>query len=103
MLQTTTKHTDAPLKADYLTPEDLQRELRLSMSTVYRILRSGELPHVRFRRKIRVRREVFDQWCKAAEESSVKESPTAGLEQVGRKGETDEKENSAYGRIIPHI
>jgi hypothetical protein len=30
------------------------------------------------------------------------ESPTAGLEQVGRKGETDDKENSAYGRIIPH-
>ena len=28
-------------------------------------------------------------------------SPTAGLEQVGRKGETDDKENSAYGCIIP--
>jgi hypothetical protein len=29
------------------------------------------------------------------------ESPTAGLEQVGRKGETDDKENSAYECIIP--
>ncbi|MBA3473557.1 MAG: hypothetical protein H0T57_10085 [Rubrobacter sp.] len=27
--------------------------------------------------------------------------PTAGLEQVGRIGETDDKENSACGRIIP--
>lgn len=30
-----------------------------------------------------------------------KKRPTAGLEQVGRKGETEAKEDSAYGRIIP--
>jgi hypothetical protein len=33
--------------------------------------------------------------------SEDKRRPTAGLEQVGRKGETDDKENSAYECIIP--
>jgi hypothetical protein len=33
--------------------------------------------------------------------SKDKKRPTAGLEQVGQEGETDDKENSAYGRIIP--
>jgi excisionase family DNA binding protein len=102
MSNVTTTRPEA-LQADhsYLTPEDLQRELRLSRATIYCILRSGELPHVRFKRKIRVRREVFEEWRKASEESSAKENPTADPEQVGRKNGTQAKENSAYGRIIP--
>jgi hypothetical protein len=43
------------------------------------------------------RREVE----RLAPHARQEESPTAGLEQVGRNGETDDKENSAYGCIIP--
>lgn len=50
-----------------LTPEDLEHELRISRSTVYRLLRSGGLPHLKVKRKIRIRKEVFEDWCKAQE------------------------------------
>lgn len=54
----------------YLTPEDLENELRISRSTVYRLLRSGELPHLKLKRKIRIRREVFEDWCKTQEDKA---------------------------------
>src|SRR3954452_22203221 len=96
MSNVTTKRTGAPqTESSYLTPEDIQSELKLSRSTIYRILRSGELPYVRFKRKIRVRREVFEDWCRTAEESSVKESPTAGQSRWGKSGGTKSKEDSA--------
>lgn len=67
-----TTPTHSPLRQGedpslYLTPEDLEHELRISRSTVYRLLRSGELPHLKLKRKIRIRRDVFEDWCKAQE------------------------------------
>jgi len=67
----TTQAQSPPRRAegtpDFLTPEDLENELRISRSTVYRLLRSGELPHLKLKRKIRVRKEVFEDWCKSQE------------------------------------
>lgn len=80
MLKNTTVVEAAPRENNlpsYLTPRDIEEELRLSRSTVYRLLRSGELPHVRFRRKIRVRREVFEEWSKEQEHQSMKKAEPA--------------------------
>src|SRR5215208_6776924 len=97
MLHVTTERPNAPqTEPCYLTPEDIQRELRLSKSTMYCILRSGEMPHVRFKRKIRVRREVFEKWCRAAEESSVFEGPAADQSERGEEDGNQDKERSAY-------
>ena len=67
----TTRASSPPRLAEsalsYLTPEDLENELRISRSTVYRLLRSGELPHLKLKRKIRIRREVFEDWCRSQE------------------------------------
>lgn len=72
MLQGTTTRISAPRDDAYLTPDDLGRELRLSRKTIYRILQGGELPYVRFRRKIRVRREAFEEWRELKESASKK-------------------------------
>jgi len=72
MLQGTTERFSAPRDDTYLTPDELGRELRLSRKTIYRILQSGELPYVRFRRKIRVRREAFEEWRELKESVSKK-------------------------------
>ena len=39
---------------EFLTVEEVRAYLRLGRSTIYELLRQGELPHVRFGRAIRV-------------------------------------------------
>jgi excisionase family DNA binding protein len=45
----------------WLTPKDLQRELRIGERLCYRLLRDGEIPSVRIGNLYRVRREVIEE------------------------------------------
>jgi excisionase family DNA binding protein len=47
--------------SDWLTPKDLQRELRIGERLCYRLLRAGEIPSVRVGNLYRVRREVLEE------------------------------------------
>jgi excisionase family DNA binding protein len=44
----------------FLTPQEVAGHLRVSKMTVYRLLKSGELPSVRIGRSLRVREEDVD-------------------------------------------
>jgi excisionase family DNA binding protein len=46
-----TSFNDLP---EFMTTEEIRAYLRLGRSTIYELLRRGELPHVRFGRAIRV-------------------------------------------------
>jgi excisionase family DNA binding protein len=50
-----------PDVSDWLTPKDLQRELRIGERLCYRLLRAGEIPSVRVGNLYRVRREVLEE------------------------------------------
>jgi excisionase family DNA binding protein len=52
-----------PDVSDWLTPKDLQRELRIGERLCYRLLRAGEIPSVRVGNLYRVRREVLEELC----------------------------------------
>ncbi|MCC7018567.1 MAG: helix-turn-helix domain-containing protein [Ardenticatenales bacterium] len=52
-----------------LTVKDVQELTQLGRTTVYALIRTGELPTVRFGRLIRVRREALDTWLAKMEES----------------------------------
>ena len=57
-LRTETPATQEP---GWLTPKDLQRELRIGERLCYRLLRTGEIPSVRVGNLYRVRREVMEE------------------------------------------
>lgn len=45
------------------TPRDIANLLQLSKSTVYKMIRKGELPGVaQVRGQVRIDRAIFDQW-----------------------------------------
>lgn len=46
---------------DWLTPKDVQEELRIGQRLCYRLIRSGEIPSVRIGNLYRVRREVIEE------------------------------------------
>ena len=46
----------------YITVSEIAHELRVARMTVYRLLRSGEIPSVRIGRSFRVRRDVFEDY-----------------------------------------
>lgn len=52
------------LDADYefLTPQDVQRELAIGKNTFYRLVRSGQLPAFRIGKLWRVRRTDLKNW-----------------------------------------
>jgi excisionase family DNA binding protein len=52
--ETITSQTNFDDLPEFLTVEEIRAYLRLGRSTVYELLRQGELPHVRFGRAIRV-------------------------------------------------
>jgi excisionase family DNA binding protein len=54
-----TSPSQAPAQ-DWLTPKDLQAELRIGEKLCYRLLRNGEIPSVRIGNLYRVRREVLE-------------------------------------------
>ncbi len=53
--------TQAPDVSGWLTPKDLQRELRIGEKLTYRLLRAGAIPSVRIGNLYRVRREVIEE------------------------------------------
>jgi len=53
--------TPATQEAGWLTPKDLQRELRIGERLCYRLLRTGAIPSVRIGSLYRIRREVMEQ------------------------------------------
>ena len=46
----------------YITVREIAHELRVAPMTVYRLLRSGEIPSVRIGRSFRVRRDAFEAY-----------------------------------------
>jgi excisionase family DNA binding protein len=52
--------TQAPDVAGWLTPKDLQRELRIGEKLTYRLLRTGAIPSVRIGNLYRVRRAAIE-------------------------------------------
>ncbi len=47
--------------ADWFTPREIQRELRIGERLCYRLLKTGEIPSVRVGKLYRVRRETVNQ------------------------------------------
>lgn len=50
-----------PDVSDWLTPKDVQNELRIGERLCYRLLRSGAIPSVRVGNLYRVRKEVLEE------------------------------------------
>ena len=53
--------SDAELQA-FLTTEDVLGYLKVTPRTIYRLIRTGELPAVRIGRQWRFRRTDLDEW-----------------------------------------
>ena len=49
-----------PEVSDWLTPKDLQHELRIGERLCYCLLRTGEIPSIRIGNLYRVRKEVLE-------------------------------------------
>ncbi len=60
-LRTEAPEAQGPEVADWLTPKDLQHELRIGEKLAYRLLRSGAIPSVRIGNMYRVRKEVLEE------------------------------------------
>jgi excisionase family DNA binding protein len=50
-----------PEATDWLTPKDLQHQLRIGERLCYRLLRTGVIPSVRIGNLYRVRKEVLEE------------------------------------------
>jgi len=50
-----------PDVSDWLTPKDLQHELRIGERLCHRLLRNGTIPSVRIGNLYRVRKEVLEE------------------------------------------
>lgn len=50
---------------EVLTTKELAQFLKLSKETVYKLLRSGEIPYTRFQHKYRVLKSELIEWLKA--------------------------------------
>jgi excisionase family DNA binding protein len=62
---------DPPLAHNLLTPTEVLAYLRVNVRTVYRLMRTGELPAVRVGRQWRIRRADLEHWLRR----QVPESP----------------------------
>ncbi len=60
-LRTQPPTSQGPEVSDWLTPKDLQHELRIGQRLTYKLLRSGAIPSVRVGNLYRVRREVLEE------------------------------------------
>lgn len=56
--------------AEFVTPEEIAKRLRVSKMTVYRLIHSGELPAIRVNRSFRVRATAVEAMI-AAQEMTV--------------------------------
>ncbi len=60
-LRTEIPAVQEPDVSDWLTPRDLQHELRIGERLCYRLLRTGAVPSVRIGNLYRVRREILEE------------------------------------------
>jgi excisionase family DNA binding protein len=60
-LRTELPAAQEPDVSDWLTPKDLQHELRIGERLCYRLLRTGAIPSVRIGNLYRVRKEVLEE------------------------------------------
>lgn len=47
---------------DFLTVDEIAERWRVSKMTVYRLVKSNDLPHILVGRSIRIRRDVVEQY-----------------------------------------
>ncbi len=59
--KTKTPAVQGPDVSDWLTPKELQDELRIGERLCYRLLRTGAVPSVRVGKLYRVRREILEE------------------------------------------
>jgi len=59
-LRTEAPITQEPDVSTWLTPKDVQRELRIGQKLTYRLLKTGEIPSIRVGGLYRVQREALD-------------------------------------------
>jgi excisionase family DNA binding protein len=60
-LRTELPAAQEPNVSDWLTPKDLQHELRIGERLCYRLLRTGAIPSVRIGNLYRIRKEVLEE------------------------------------------
>ena len=56
--------------ANVLTVKELADEFKIAQSTVYALVASGSIPHIRFGAAIRFRRETIEAWLATHEFNS---------------------------------
>lgn len=66
------------LDKEWLSVADICEYMDVSAFVVTRLLRSGELPAVKFGREWRVARQDFEDWLNAQRESSQEEARRQG-------------------------
>ena len=57
---------------EFLRTDEVLDYLRINARTVYRLIRSGELPAVRIGRQWRIRRDDLDLWLEAQRPAAAK-------------------------------
>ena len=57
------------MDTEFLTVEEVAEYLRLPLSTVYKLAQDKKLPGFKVGKHWRFRKETFDQWIRAQEES----------------------------------
>ncbi len=65
-LRTETPITQEPDVSTWLTPKDVQRELRIGQKLAYKLLKDGTIPSIRVSNLYRVRREALDDLRESA-------------------------------------
>ena len=68
------KHATA---RDYLTVDELADEFRLSRAWIYREVREGRLPHLRFGKRVIVNRQEFEDYARRAAEHHRRAPPSS--------------------------
>ncbi|MGB9713300.1 MAG: helix-turn-helix domain-containing protein [Dissulfurimicrobium sp.] len=76
---------------DVLTIEELSAYLKISKSTLYKLVREGKVPCQKIGRHWRFRKEAIDRWL---EDQPVVPSAV----QVGTYGDTTNRQDSRFGR-----
>lgn len=54
-------------ESSLLTIKDVQAITKLGRTTIYELMRTGEVPYLRIGRSVRFRREALETWLKAQE------------------------------------
>jgi excisionase family DNA binding protein len=70
----TDDRSSSPDHSSFLTVEEVLHSLKVTSRTVYRLIRTGELPAVRVGRQWRIRRVDLDTWLNR-QRSSASETP----------------------------